>query len=64
MDLEEGPDALRADIRETLEKRVLDLIRGPRVFPGEASLPEDTMTEDRRAEDGRALTDRADPSVS
>jgi len=29
MDLEGGPDALRVDIRETLEKRVLDLMRGP-----------------------------------
>jgi len=64
MDLEDGPDALRTDIQETLEKRVLDLIRGPSVFSGEASLPEDTTTEDRRAEDGRVLTDRADPPVS
>jgi len=64
MDLEDGPDALRDDIRGTLEKRVLDLIRGPSVFPGEGSLPEDTTTEDGRAEDGRALTDRPDPPVS
>jgi multicomponent Na+:H+ antiporter subunit E len=32
MDLEEGPDALRDDIQQTLEKRVLDLIRGPAAF--------------------------------
>jgi multicomponent Na+:H+ antiporter subunit E len=28
MDLEEGPEALRADIRNTLESRVLMLLRG------------------------------------
>lgn len=28
MDLEEGPDALRADVRDTLEARVLTLLRG------------------------------------
>ena len=29
MDLEDGPDALRADLRCRLEARVLDLLRGP-----------------------------------
>jgi multicomponent Na+:H+ antiporter subunit E len=36
MDLEAGPDALRADVRDTLEARVLTLLRG--TAPGEAEV--------------------------
>jgi len=46
MDLAEGPDALRAEIRDTLENRVLTLLRGeapasdPNVLTGSSSPPQ------------------------
>jgi multicomponent Na+:H+ antiporter subunit E len=44
MDLADGPESLRADVRATLEARVLALLRGPESRNGERKAPPLKMT--------------------